>query len=115
MRNEIYQRLIEHVARRQWVDANETFRAILEQKVALRIESEKKLLVEPEDDEEEPGDKEVKEHCGLPHSPVKEANGDTDGTEDERDKAAQDEKNAEYAKRKKKDPNYIPGRTVYKD
>ena len=63
MRNDIYQKLIGHVAHREWVDANEKFRAILEQKVALKLEAEKKLLVEPEDDEEEPGDKEVKE-CG---------------------------------------------------
>jgi hypothetical protein len=58
MRNDIYQKLIEHVSHRQWVDANDLFRSILEQKVALRLESEKQLLQEPDETEDE---EEVKE------------------------------------------------------
>ena len=111
MKYSIYERLIGHVSHNRWSDAHDLFEAIIRQKVSLRLEEEKELLVEPEEDDE----KEVKE-CGPGCTkPMKEAQGDTDGTEDERDKAAQDEKNAEYAKRKKKDPNYIPGRTVYKE
>jgi hypothetical protein len=53
MKNDIYQKLIEHVTRRQWVDATEVFRSVLEQKIALRLESEKKLLQEPGENEQE--------------------------------------------------------------
>lgn len=77
MRNDIYQKLIEHVTKRQWVDATEVFRSVLEQKVALRLESEKQLLQEPDEDEDEPvkeeDDKEKETHkcksCGKTFTP----------------------------------------------
>lgn len=53
MKYDIYGKLIEHVRSRNWVDATEVFRAILEQKVALRLESEKQLLQEPDEVEED--------------------------------------------------------------
>lgn len=62
MRNDIYQKLISHVTHREWVDANETFKSILEQKVALRLESEKQLLQEPD---EEDAEKDVKKEGAL--------------------------------------------------
>lgn len=68
MRNNSYQKLISHVTKREWVDATEIFRSIVEQKIALRLEAEKKLLTEPED--------EVDEDCGEPGCPkdeIKEA------------------------------------------
>lgn len=49
MRNNIYQRLIERVATRDWVEAQGLFKSILEQKIALRLEAEKKLLSEPDE------------------------------------------------------------------
>jgi hypothetical protein len=61
MRNNSYQKLISHVTKREWVDATEIFRSIVEQKIALRLEDEKKLLTEPED--------EVDEDCGEPGCP----------------------------------------------
>jgi len=64
MRNDIYQKLIEHVSKREWVDANDVFRSILEQKVALRLESEKKLLTEPDEDDDDKDDQDPKETPG---------------------------------------------------
>ena len=96
MKQTAYHQLIESVRKRDYVNASGLVNDIIEQKVALRLEAEKKLLQEPEEDETK--DK-----------------SDYEGEFDARDKVNQDEKNAEYARRKKKDPNYIPGRTVYKD
>jgi hypothetical protein len=63
MKHDIYKKLIGHIAHREYVDAQAVFSSILEQKVALALEEEKQLLVEPEDDEDET----KKEDCGKPH------------------------------------------------
>lgn len=69
----IYQRLIERVAKRDWVEAQGLFKSILEQKVALRLEAEKKLLQEP-DAAEDANLKECPE-CGCEFDPSKGTHG----------------------------------------
>lgn len=57
-----YTRLIEHISKKNWVDATEVFRSLLEQKVALRLEAEKKeLLTEPEDKEDDDEEEKIDE------------------------------------------------------
>ena len=65
MRNNIYQQLIENIAKRNWADAQDLFNAIIEQKVAVKLDEEKQLLQEPDEDEEEKPVKEaaVKNPC----------------------------------------------------
>jgi regulator of replication initiation timing len=73
MKYDIYQRLIGHVSKNEWADAKDLFESIIHEKVALRLEEEKRrtvsaeedslhepkkndkkqLLVEPEEDEKE--------------------------------------------------------------
>lgn len=60
MKNDIYKRLVEHVSKRRWVEAQNVVRSVMEQKVALRLEAERKLLQEPDEDEGEDNESAVK-------------------------------------------------------
>lgn len=68
MRHDIYKKLIEHITHREYVDAQALFSSILEQKVQLALESETKLLLEPDDEEDE--DAKTEEECSAT-SPAK--------------------------------------------
>ena len=63
MRNSIYRTLIEHVSKKNWSDAQEVLTSILEQKVALQLEAEKKLLTEPEDEVNEADEAPAQQKC----------------------------------------------------
>jgi hypothetical protein len=97
MKHNIYRKLIEHVSRNEWSDAKDIFDSVIHEKVALRLEAEKrelqdeedavftppkpgkaekKLLVEPEEDDEK--DEKDVEECSA--APMKIKEGQKPGT-----------------------------------
>ena len=49
MKYDIYQRLIGHVSKNEWADAKDLFESIIHEKVALRLEEEKRRTISAED------------------------------------------------------------------